>query len=94
LFGADQKLLKITLVIDNKEVAKGIETHRAKIDGDNSNTLEILFNIKYLTRVIKTIPFDTIYLKLGSPTSPVIIEPASTSSLRTEHLLALAPIGL
>jgi DNA polymerase III subunit beta len=90
----DRSEQKITSIVDNKDVAKGIETHRAKIDGDDSNTLEILFNIKYLTRVIKTIPFDTIYLKLGSPTEPVTIEPASQTSSLTEHLLAIAPIGL
>jgi DNA polymerase III subunit beta len=90
----DPEEQNITLTVDNKEVAKGRETHRAKIDSDRDNSLEILFDIKYLTRVIKTISEDTIYLKLGSPTEPITISPATSTSLRTEHLLAIAPIGL
>jgi DNA polymerase III subunit beta len=84
----------ITLIVENKEVAKGRETHRAKIEGEGDNPLEILFDIKYLTKVIKTISEDTIYLKLGSPTEPITISPATSTSVRTEHLLAIAPIGL
>jgi DNA polymerase III subunit beta len=90
----DSSEQKIILTIDNKEIARGRETHKAKIDGEKDNSLSILFDIKYLTKVIRTIESNTICLKLGSSSTPITIEPAANTNVRTQYLLALAPLSL
>lgn len=63
---------EITLSVDAKDVGSGRESLPAQVSGDS---IDIAFNVKYLTDILKTAQSAEIQIQLNQATAPVIIQP-------------------
>lgn len=63
----------VTITSNNPDIGKAYETVNADITGDS---LEIAFNAKYVTDILKNIDSDEMWFSLNTPLSPACIKPA------------------
>jgi DNA polymerase-3 subunit beta len=64
----------VTITSNNPDVGKAYETVVAGISG---NELEIAFNAKYVTDILKNIHSDEMFFSLNTPLSPACIKPSN-----------------
>lgn len=71
-FGLDSDSQQLTLSVEAADVGTGQESMPAQISGDS---MEIVFNVKYLEPVIKAIPSRELQMQLNESAQPVILLP-------------------
>ncbi|MCX7779370.1 MAG: DNA polymerase III subunit beta [Negativicutes bacterium] len=62
----------ITITSNNPDIGKAFETVPGEISG---NDIEIAFNARYVTDILKNIDSDDLYFSLNTPLSPALIKP-------------------
>lgn len=81
-FSIDSATQEIALSVDAQDIGSGRELLSAQISGDS---IDVAFNIKYLTDGLKALPSTDIQMQLNTATSPVILTPLG--SLKMTYLI-------
>lgn len=81
-FSLDSTNQEIALSVDAQDIGSGRELLQAQISGDS---IDIAFNIKYLTDGLKALLTSEIQMQLNTATSPVILTPLG--SLKMTYLI-------
>ena len=63
---------RVLLSVDAQDVGSGRESIAASMTGD---AIDIAFNVDYLIEGVKNLPSADVQIKMGTPTSPVVLEP-------------------
>jgi DNA polymerase-3 subunit beta len=71
-FTIDSDLQQLTLSVEAQDVGSGQESLPAQISG---SSLEIAFNVRYLTEGLKTCTTTDVQIQLNTATSPVVVTP-------------------
>lgn len=71
-FNLDSDRQQLTLSVEASDIGAGQESMSAQISGDS---LEIVFNVRYLHSVIKAIPSRELQMQLNEAAKPVIFRP-------------------
>lgn len=74
-----EEMIVITSRSEEGNVREEVEIERIG-NSENEENMEIGFDVKYLSDVLKVIPDEDIIMKLNTPTSPCVIEPALNKS--------------
>ncbi len=71
-FSIDSEQQQLALSVDAQDVGSAKESMPAEVSGDS---IEIAFNVKYLTDGLKALPAENIQMQLNTATQPVVFKP-------------------
>lgn len=77
-FSMDADTQQVTISVDAQDLGSGQESIPAQISGDS---LDIAFNVKYLTDGLKIFNTADVQIQLNSAVSPVVLNPLGGSKL-------------